>query len=98
MTLNDLNRARPLMPSSDTSQPAPSADAAAANAFTVRNLSVSFGGQDVLKQVSIDVPARAVTAIIGPSGCGKSTFLRALNRMHDLSAASRVTGEVKLFG
>jgi len=52
----------------------------------------------VLNRVSLDIPARAVTAIIGPSGCGKSTFLRALNRMHDLAPSARVKGEIKLFG
>ena len=46
-------------------------------ALTVRNLSVFFGDNHVLKNVSLDIAARAVTAIIGPSGCGKSTFLRA---------------------
>jgi len=66
-------------------------------AFTVRALSVSFGAHEVLNRVSLDIPARAVTAIIGPSGCGKSTFLRALNRMHDLAPSARVKGEIKLF-
>ncbi len=67
-------------------------------ALTVRNLSVFFGANQVLKRVSLDVPARAVTAIIGPSGCGKSTFLRALNRMHELVPTARMEGEVRLFG
>jgi len=67
-------------------------------ALTVRNLSVSFGGNQAIKNVSLDIAARAVTAIIGPSGCGKSTFLRALNRMHDLIPEARVEGEIKLFG
>src|SRR5437870_6675556 len=75
--------------------PAPSA---AASAVTVRDLSVFFGANRVLKSVSLDVEARAVTAIIGPSGCGKSTFLRALNRMHELVPAARMTGEIRLFG
>jgi phosphate transport system ATP-binding protein len=67
-------------------------------AFTVRELSVFFDERQVLNRVSLDIPARAVTAIIGPSGCGKSTLLRALNRMHDLVPAARVQGEIKLFG
>jgi phosphate transport system ATP-binding protein len=67
-------------------------------ALAIRNLTVSFGEREVLKRVTLDIPARAVTAIIGPSGCGKSTFLRALNRMHDLIPAARVQGEVCLFG
>ncbi|HWX20869.1 MAG TPA: phosphate ABC transporter ATP-binding protein PstB [Candidatus Binatia bacterium] len=68
------------------------------SALTVRDLSVFFGDNQVLKRVSLDVPARAVTAIIGPSGCGKSTFLRALNRLHELVPTARMEGEILLFG
>jgi phosphate transport system ATP-binding protein len=71
---------------------------AAPPALTVRNLSVWFGAHHVLKRVSLDIRARAVTAIIGPSGCGKSTFLRALNRMHELVPEARMEGEIRLFG
>jgi phosphate transport system ATP-binding protein len=67
-------------------------------ALTIRNLCVFFGENKVLKEVSLDVAARTVTAIIGPSGCGKSTFLRALNRMHELVPEARMTGEIRLFG
>ena len=67
-------------------------------AFSVKNLSVHFGANHVLKNVSLEVAARAVTAIIGPSGCGKSTFLRSLNRMHELIPEARIEGEIKLFG
>ena len=67
-------------------------------AVTVRDLSVLFGSNQVLKRVSLDVAARAVTAIIGPSGCGKSTFLRAINRMHDLVPGARIQGQIQLFG
>jgi phosphate transport system ATP-binding protein len=67
-------------------------------ALTVRDLSIFFGANHVLKRVSMDIPARAVTAIIGPSGCGKSTFLRALNRMHELVPTARMEGEIRLFG
>ena len=52
----------------------------------------------MLKNVSLDIAAKAVTAIIGPSGCGKSTFLRALNRMHELNPEARMEGEIRLFG
>jgi phosphate transport system ATP-binding protein len=68
------------------------------NALMVRNLSVFFGTHQVLKNVSLDIPARAVTAIIGPSGCGKSTFLRSINRMHELVPTARMEGEIRLFG
>src|SRR5271156_1564255 len=67
-------------------------------ALIVRNLSVFFGERAAVKNVSLDVKAKAVTAIIGPSGCGKSTFLRALNRMHELNPEARMTGEIRLFG
>lgn len=67
-------------------------------ALTTRSLSVFFGGNKVLKSVSMDISAKAVTAIIGPSGCGKSTYLRALNRMHELNPDARVEGEIRLYG
>ncbi|HTQ99594.1 MAG TPA: phosphate ABC transporter ATP-binding protein PstB [Candidatus Acidoferrum sp.] len=67
-------------------------------ALAIRDLSVYFGAPQVLKHISIDIAARAVTAIIGPSGCGKSTFLRSLNRMHELVPEARMTGDIRLFG
>ena len=51
----------------------------------------------MLKRISMEIPAKAVTAIIGPSGCGKSTFLRALNRMHELVPTARMEGNIWLF-
>jgi len=70
----------------------------AAPAISARELSVYFGANHVLKRVSLDIPARAVTAIIGPSGCGKSTFLRAVNRLHELIPSARMEGQIHLFG
>jgi phosphate transport system ATP-binding protein len=67
-------------------------------ALAVRGLSIFFGDRAVLRNVTIDIAARAVTAIIGPSGCGKSTFLRAINRMHELNPDARMEGEIRLFG
>jgi len=67
-------------------------------ALTVRGLTVFFGDRAAVKNVSIDITAKAVTAIIGPSGCGKSTFLRALNRMHELNPDARMEGQIHLFG
>jgi phosphate transport system ATP-binding protein len=52
----------------------------------------------VLKGISLDIPRKAVTAIIGPSGCGKSTFLRSINRMHDLIPGAQYEGEILLEG
>jgi phosphate transport system ATP-binding protein len=65
--------------------------------FDVQHLHVRFGSHQVLTDICLQIPAKAVTAIIGPSGCGKSTFLRALNRMHDLVPGARVEGRVALF-
>ena len=67
-------------------------------AFEVSKLTVSFGHHVVLKNVSLQIKANAVMAIIGPSGCGKSTFLRALNRMHDLVPEARVRGRISILG
>src|SRR5262245_39702486 len=63
-----------------------------------RDLDVYYGGTQAIKHVSLQVAERQVTALMGPSGCGKSTFLRALNRMHDLTPSARVTGTVTLDG
>jgi phosphate transport system ATP-binding protein len=63
-----------------------------------RALSVFYGKKAGVKEVSLPVYANRVTALIGPSGCGKTTFLRALNRMHDLTPIARVTGEALLDG
>ena len=51
-----------------------------------------------LRNVTLDIPERAITAVIGPSGCGKSSFLRLFNRMNDLITGSRVEGRVELDG
>lgn len=61
-------------------------------------LNVYYGTARALKDINLEVADRQVTALMGPSGCGKSTFLRALNRMHDLTPHARVTGSVILDG
>ena len=61
-------------------------------AFEIENFSLWYGARQALYDVSIQIPAKGVTAIIGPSGCGKSTFLRALNRMHELTPGTRIAG------
>jgi len=71
---------------------------AISHAFEIRNLSVWYGDKRAIDNVSMDIAANAVTAIIGPSGCGKSTFLRALNRMHELVPKTRMEGKVLLRG
>jgi phosphate transport system ATP-binding protein len=57
-----------------------------------------YGTRCALRDISMDIYARQVTAIIGPSGCGKSTFLRSLNRMNDMIANTRMEGEILLDG
>ncbi len=69
----------------------------AENALQISNLNISFGAHAVLKNVTLNIKARAVTAIIGPSGCGKSTFLRSLNRMHELVPEAKMAGTIHLF-
>jgi len=61
-------------------------------------VSVFYGESRALHDVSLDLAANRVTALIGPSGCGKSTFLRTLNRMNDIVPRTRVTGRVLLDG
>jgi phosphate transport system ATP-binding protein len=61
-------------------------------------LDLFYGAFQALRQVSLGVAARRITALIGPSGCGKSTLLRTLNRMNDLVPGCRVSGRVTLDG
>jgi phosphate transport system ATP-binding protein len=58
------------------------------------NLSFWYGAKQALKDISLKIPEKKITALIGPSGCGKSTFLRCLNRMNDLVANIRIEGQV----
>jgi phosphate transport system ATP-binding protein len=60
----------------------------------IESLSAYFGDTQAVREVSLDVIAHEVTAIIGPSGCGKSTLLRCLNRMHESAPTARVEGHV----
>jgi phosphate transport system ATP-binding protein len=60
----------------------------------VKDLSLWYGPNRALKNISMDIPEKKVTAFIGPSGCGKSTFLRTLNRMNDLIDNVTIEGEV----
>ncbi len=69
-----------------------------ASSLSARGVSAWFGKHKVLDRVSLEMPARSVTALIGPSGCGKSTFLRILNRMHELIPGAQLGGEVQLDG
>jgi phosphate transport system ATP-binding protein len=64
----------------------------------VRDLSVHYGSKLAVRDVSLDAPEDAVTALIGPSGCGKSTILRCFDRMNDLIPGARVSGSILLDG
>jgi len=65
---------------------------------TTEALNVYYGEDQAIDDVSMEIPANQVTALIGPSGCGKSTFLRCLNRMNDLIDIARIEGTVTLDG
>ncbi|MGV6840536.1 MAG: phosphate ABC transporter ATP-binding protein PstB [Planktomarina sp.] len=66
--------------------------------ISARGVDVFYGDNHAIKDVSVDIGDRMVTAFIGPSGCGKSTFLRCINRMNDTIDICRVTGEIALNG
>jgi phosphate transport system ATP-binding protein len=66
--------------------------------ISATGVQVHYGANHALKDVSVEILDRAVTAFIGPSGCGKSTFLRCLNRMNDTVASCRVDGRILLEG
>jgi phosphate transport system ATP-binding protein len=62
----------------------------------VRDFNFYYGDLHVLHDITMEIPAKEVTAFIGPSGCGKSTFLRSINRMNDIIPGSRVRGTLTL--
>ena len=66
--------------------------------ITAKNLNLWYGDFKALKDISLDMGEREITALIGPSGCGKSTFLKTLNRMNDLVPGVKITGEVRYRG
>ena len=66
--------------------------------IAARDFSFWYGEKQALSNVTLDIPSRAITALIGPSGCGKSTFLRSINRMNALIAGTRHTGTIDLDG
>ncbi|MEZ9538784.1 phosphate ABC transporter ATP-binding protein PstB [Shewanella sp. 10N.286.51.B8] len=68
------------------------------NKLEVNNLNLFYGENQALKNISLPIPAKQVTALIGPSGCGKSTLLRTLNRMNDLVAGVKIDGDVLFEG
>ncbi len=71
---------------------------ATAEKLTASGVDIYYGTFHAIKSANLKMHENSVTALIGPSGCGKSTFLRALNRMHDLTPGARVTGDIELDG
>ena len=74
---------------------APSGDGSVLG-MKIQDLSAFYGSFKAITDVSIDIQANKVTALIGPSGCGKSTFIRCLNRMHEVIPGARAEGHVML--
>ena len=68
------------------------------NKLEVEHLNFYYGKKQALIDITIDIPANHITALIGPSGCGKSTFLRCLNRMNDTIPGTHAEGSIRLDG
>jgi phosphate transport system ATP-binding protein len=66
--------------------------------ISLHNLTIGYGNQQVLRDITIDIPDGQITAVIGPSGCGKTTLLKSLNRLIDLYEQARVEGQVIIDG
>ena len=66
------------------------------NCIKTNSLDFFYGDFHALKNITMDIPERAVTAFIGPSGCGKSTYLRLFNRMNDLIMNTKMTGTIHI--
>jgi phosphate transport system ATP-binding protein len=84
--------------SAGTERPPAAAAAAHPLKFEVRHLDFYYGQAHALKDISLTLADRTITAFIGPSGCGKSTLLRVFNRMYALYPGQRATGDVLLDG
>src|SRR3982074_86986 len=76
---------RPLIPQASGMEDHDGQTAAPTGTVSVRKLNAYYGEFRAIRDISLTIRPRAVTAIIGPSGCGKSTFLRTINRMHELT-------------
>ena len=66
--------------------------------MSAKGVDVFYADNHAIKDVTVDIADKTVTAFIGPSGCGKSSFLRCLNRMNDTIDICRVTGDITLEG
>lgn len=68
------------------------------NIIEAKNVNLWYSQNHALKNISLDIEEKQITALIGPSGCGKSTFLKTLNRMNDLVEGCRIEGDIRLYG
>jgi phosphate transport system ATP-binding protein len=66
--------------------------------FSVQDVTVTYGDQPAIRNVTMDIHRHEITALIGPSGCGKSTFIRCFNRMNDLIPSAKVHGTITYHG
>jgi len=66
--------------------------------ISVQNLNVLYGDHQALKDVTVDIPEKQITAIIGPSGCGKTTLLKSFNRLIDLVEGVKISGTILVGG
>ena len=66
--------------------------------ISVRDLNVYYGKHQALRNINVEIPRNEITVILGPSGCGKTTLLKSLNRLLDITAGVKVTGQVLLDG
>lgn len=64
----------------------------------IENVSYAYGDEQALKDVSLDIPTKAITVLFGPAGGGKTTLLRLINRLNDLVDGTRMTGRILLDG
>ena len=85
-------------PPRDSQLPQPSRGEELKTAIALEQVSVWYGKAQAIKQVTMQIPERRVTALIGPSGCGKSTLIRCLNRLNDLVESLRIEGNILLNG
>ncbi|HVB49070.1 MAG TPA: ATP-binding cassette domain-containing protein, partial [Burkholderiales bacterium] len=99
-TTTPVSAPRPLFqatPRGEAQRPAGAAAALPAK-LQIRKLNFYYGSFHALRDISMEIPERKVTAFIGPSGCGKSTLLRTFNRMYSLYPEQRAEGEVIMDG
>ena len=86
------------MPTTMAQEVHASANAAPSAKMATEGLSAWFGKNKILKEISLPITEKRVTALIGPSGCGKSTYIRCLNRLHEVIPGARMEGRVLLDG